>query len=264
MIKRSIKSNKKLISSPLPIIDNGDIQIDSTWVSATSTYNYMMKDPLLDWLKFHHSPIKTSSYKKVINESPDDNKSTNNFTSYIKQQGNIFEKKVMKLITKKFGQQRVAEIHGELDSRNPQKVQETLQAMIAGIPIIHGGVLHNHDNNTFGVPDILIRSDWMKFLVKELPLTAEEEVIPAPLLGDKWHYRVIDIKFTTLLLKADGMHLLNTAAFPAYKSQLLIYNWALGNLQGYAPDQVYILGRRWKYSNANGCHSNNSIMSLLN
>lgn len=257
------KSPKKIIKPNDGLIDN--IQqhniLDDTWISATSTYNYMMKDPLLDWLKLYHNSSPKQSHKNI---SFTDNKLTHNFTSYIMEQGNIFETKVMKLITKKFGPQRVAEIHGELSPKNPQKVQETLDAMNAGIPIIHGGVLHNHENKTFGIPDILIRSDWMKFLVKEHTLSADDEKIRAPnLISSEWHYRVIDIKFTSLLLKADGSHLLNTGSFPAYKSQLFIYNQALGLLQGYTPSQVYILGRKWKYSNAQGIFSNDSCFNKL-
>jgi len=231
------------------IYEDEKITIDNSWLSATSTYNYMMKDPLLDWLKQHHSSLvhKNREYKHVVNHSLEDKKTSCNFTSYIMEQGNIFEKKVMKLLTKKFGTKRVAEIHGELAPRDRSKVEQTLKAMKMGIPIIHSGVLHNPENKTFGIPDLLIRSDWMKFLVKTTPLSDILEKKSAPKLGKKWHYRVIDIKFTALLLRADAIHLLNVASFPAYKSQLLIYNLALGYMQGYTPDQVYILGRRWKY-----------------
>ena len=236
-------------------------RLDNSWISATSTYNYMMKDPLLDWLKHHHGSFthRHRQYRNIVNKSLEDSKSAYNFTSYIMEQGVIFEKKVMKLLTKKFESKRIATIHGELDPRNPEKVRETLEAMKSGIPIIHSGVLHNPTNKTFGIPDLLVRSDWMKFLVKEAPLSAQLEKKSAPKLeGSRWHYRVVDIKFTGLLLRADATHLLNAASFPAYKAQLLIYNWALGELQGYTPDQVYILGRRWRYTSKGETYTNNT------
>lgn len=40
------------------------------------------------------------------------------------EQGVSFEKKVMKLITKKFETNRIAEIYGELAPRDPKKVKE--------------------------------------------------------------------------------------------------------------------------------------------
>ena len=261
---------------------NEDEMLGEDWISATSTYNYMMKDPLLDWLKYHHGSFvhKHRKYRDVVNKCLEfsefrlgyskatshrleDNKSTYNFTSYIMEQGHEFERKVMKMITKKFAPERVAEIHGELDPRNPAKVQETLDAMKQGIPIIHSGVLHNHKNRTFGIPDLLVRSDWVKFLIDESPISAEDEIISALNLGVNWHYRVIDIKFTGLLLRANATHLLNAASFPAYKAQLLIYNWALGQLQGYTPNQVYILGRRWKYTAKGETYTGNACFDKL-
>lgn len=260
-------------------------RLDSSWIPATATYNYMMKDPLLDWLKRHdgslvHRPYRgiqknKGTQKKIqkgkgsqkskapVNNSLVETKSNYNFTAYIMEQGKIFEKKVMKLITKKFEPSRVIEINGELDSRNPQKVQETFDAMKKGIPIIHSGILHDPVNKTFGIPDLLVRSDWLKYLVDDAPLSAELETESAPNIGEDWHYRVVDIKFTGLLLRADGLHLLNSGSFPAYKAQLLIYNWALGHLQGYTPDQVYILGRRWKYTSHGEIFSGNSCFDRL-
>lgn len=237
--------------------------LDDSWISATSTYNYMMKDPLLDWLKHHHNSFvhRHRRYRELVNKSIEcvnEGKSSYNFTSYIMEQGHEFERKVMKLLTKKFGPERVVELHGEEAPRNPAKAEETFEAMKRGVPIIHSGVLHNHKNKTFGIPDLLVRSDWLKFLVNEAPISQKLETKSAPELGKKWHYCVVDVKFTGLLLRADATHLLNSASFPAYKAQLLIYNWALGELQGYTPDQVYILGRRWKYTARGETFSGNS------
>lgn len=225
--------------------------LDDTWLPATSTYNYMMKDPLLDWLKHHHGSLshKNRKYSKVVNECNVSDKSDYNFTRHIMRQGVKFEDKVMKLITKKFTPERVAEIHGELAPRDPKKYEETLEAMLKGVPIIHSGVLHDPEHKTFGIPDLLVRSDWIHFLVREPPHLLEEiAYIKAPKLNRQWHYCVIDIKFTALMLRADAGHLLNAASFPAYKAQLLVYNWALGYAQGYTPQQAYILGRRWRYT----------------
>ena len=222
------------------------------WISATSTYNYMMKDPLLDWLNYHY----TSSNHK------DSSKHTNtyNFTTYIMNQGIIFERKIVKFIIKKFGQDRFIEINGQDDPRNPAKFKQTIAAMKKGIPFIHSGVIHNKSNKTFGIPDLLVRSDWMCYLVND---DVECEDHPSPKLGVDWHYRVVDIKFTCLLLRSDGKHLLNSGSFPAYKAQLLIYNWGIGAIQGYTPDQVYILGRRWSYTTRGQIYTGDSCFDKL-
>lgn len=232
--------------------------IDSTWFSATSVFNYLMKDPLLDWLTYHSSPDRSID-NLVLEKSSSSTKRSlagrksplptdkYNFTQYLLEQGRAFEEEIMKILTRKFGTGRIAKINGDQNPRDPKKVQATLEAMKIGTPFIHSGVIHNSANHTFGIPDLLVRSDWLKFLVQTSPISEMEAMISAPAFKQKWHYRVVDIKFTTLLLRADGERILNAGAFPAYKAQLWIYNQGLGQLQQYTPPQTYILGRRWKF-----------------
>ena len=236
--------------------------LDNTWISATQIHNYIMKDPLLDWLKLYYSQF-SSSHSHYTYTQNSLSKSEYNFTSYIMEQGCIFEKKILKLLTKKFGSHRIASIKGETNPRDINKVKDTLKAMKKGYPIIHSGVLHNPKNKTFGIPDLLVRSDWFNYLIDQSPLTESMINISAKKLKTNYHYRVIDIKFTSLLLRADGLHLLNSGFFPAYKSQLLIYNQALSELQGYTPNQVYILGRQWKYTSKGESHNNNACFDKL-
>ena len=222
------------------------------WLSATSTYNYMMKDPVLDWYKYNHNT-------NIKNTKP----TKNNFKTFIMEQGNIFENKILKLIQKKLGKHNVVNINGNLLARDETKVKETLKMLKKGVPIIYSGVLHNHKTKTFGVPDILIRSDYLNRLIKT-PVMDEDEKINAPKLGHhKWHYRVIDIKYMTLALRSDGEHLLNGGCIPAYKVQLNIYNEALGELQGYTPPNAYILGRRWVYNKGGLQYHNNQCFDRL-
>lgn len=238
--------------------------LSEEYIPATATYNYMMKDPLLDWFKYHNHSLcdqlkevtnKNKKYHSLINST---SKNEYNFTQYMMDQGKEFERKIMKMIIKKFTPDRIREINGEEDPRNPSKFKETKKAMEEGVPIIHSGVLHNHKNKTFGIPDLLIRSDWLKYLVEESPIDKKDEKH-----NGKYYYVVVDIKFTGLLLRADATHLLNSASFPAYKAQLLIYNWALGQVQDYTPNQVYILGRRWKYTSKGETYTGNKCFEKL-
>ena len=48
-------------------------------------------------------------------------------------------------------------------------------------------------------------------------------------------------------MNSDGKTLRNSDSVPAYKSQILIYNLALGELQGYTPQQGWHLGK-WTYT----------------
>jgi len=127
-------------------------------------------------------------------------------------------------------------------------IKKTIDLMKNGVPIIHSAPVRNSKNHTHGIIDLLVRSDYLQRIVDDCPLTNEEQIIPSPTLGHDFHYVVIDVKFSTLPLRSDGRHLLNSGCYPAYKAQCLIYNNAIGNIQGYTPQYSYILGRRWKYT----------------
>lgn len=229
--------------------------LSESWLPATSTFNYVMKDPLLDWLKEHYLTFSTANPKFKTQEKE---KSPYDFTEYILEQGKIFERKVVEMLVGKFGQDRVVELNSEASPRNPEKAKQTLECMNKGIPIIHSGLVYNPANQTFGIPDLLVRSDWINLLVTIKPLGKSEEIKKAYKLKGKWHYRVIDIKYKCLSLRADQTHLLNSSAFPAYKSQLWINNAALGFVQGYTPNEAYILGRRWEFTSKGQRYFGNS------
>lgn len=240
------------------------------WVSATQTRNYLHKDPLIDWIEYNYSPFVTKNpkYTKKILSAVSGRKK-HNFTEFIMAQGNSFESAVIQLLCKKFGTDVVKSIGGELAPHSPEKVQETIDAMNIGIPFIHSGLLHNPSNQTYGIPDLLVRSDWIKNLVNISPIERKASKIKAPKLKTLsgkppgYHYRVVDIKFTTLNLRSDGKHILNSKSFPAYKSQLWIYNEALGRIQGYTPPEVYILGRRWNFTSKGECFNGPSCFDKL-
>jgi len=76
---------------------------------------------------------------------------------------------------------------------------------------------------------------------------------------NNYHYVVIDIKWSNMDLRADKIHIKNNPLMSANKSQLAIYNLALGNLQGYIPEKAYIMGKSWKCisSKTNGTRFDN-------
>jgi hypothetical protein len=221
------------------------------WLSATSTFNWFV-DPMLDWFKYSYYSNSNKTNKKGSTIVKD----------YLCQQGNSFEYDVIKLICTKMGKNVVnLNNHGDVSD---VKARETLKYMKEGKYVIFSGVLHDVKHKTYGIPDILIRSDVLNKLVVNDVLDIDEETINAPFLGkQKYHYRVIDIKYQTLQLRSDGIHLLNAGHMPSYKAQLLIYNQALGYTQGYEPQQTYILGRRWVSHQCNNVVYNDSCFDKL-
>jgi hypothetical protein len=129
--------------------------------------------------------------------------------------------------------------------RDYASVEQTVALMRNGQPIISQGVLWDETTRTYGAPDLLVRSDVLHELWPTA-LTAEDASAAAPGLdGGAWHYRVVDIKFTTLKFLKSGL-LGNSGSAPAYKAQVWIYNQALTRLQGYESPRAYLLGRSWE------------------
>jgi hypothetical protein len=216
----------------------------SNWISATATQNYF-NEPLLDWFKYAYEDDQGKQKGTKKGKRGTRKVDITNVNDYLCKQGNQFESGIVSLLCKKVGHKNIKKINCT-DAEDDHIAEETIKYMKKGIYVIFGGLLHNVKNKTYGIPDVLIRSDIINKIIVNPVIDIDTERINAPYLGkQKWHYRVIDIKFMTLSLKSDGEHLLNSGHIPSYKSQLNIYNQALGQLQGYTPGQAYLLGRRW-------------------
>lgn len=253
------------------------------WVSATAVKNYMFNDPLLDWLDRYYEENKVTLYETFINKNPVSKKRRKcNFTNdemsniddtmlnllgdksnlnILFNNGIEFENKVneeLKSISyikcKEHPGPKFVTVFTEADYHKhknrtdmkvmKQKMKETITYMNDGVPIISQAVLMNYDNHTYGIADLLVRADYVNefFTTK---LEDENLLVGAPNLKSNVHYRVIDIKWTTMTLCVNGLNLRNDNRMPAYKAQLAIYNSALGKIQGYTPTESYILSKAW-------------------
>jgi putative phage-type endonuclease len=274
----------------------------SKWISATQTRNYVIEDPLIDWLEYHgnqhtyeckvlrstenagciaqeelnenvtkiqtpdcesyRSPETVRANYDVGERFESDLRNSMLFSNFLKENGTKFEKYVMKELISKFPDD-ILIIANQYQARSLRKYEETAAAMRKGIPIIYHGVLHNHKNRTYGMPDLIVRSDWLNKIFSDPIISETSEKDKARYLkmptGKSWHYRIVDIKFTTLNLRADGKHLLKSSSVEAMKSQLYVYNMALQEMQGYNPAKAYIIGRKWNFkknsviSSGEGC-----------
>jgi hypothetical protein len=246
--KKNIKRKKKE-KEILNVNKKRKLDIDwSQWVSASKIRNYLLKDPLLDWLHLKKYPSTCSSTSSSSNFNSFQ-KNNNDFTSYILNKGIEYENTIIEIIKKKFSKYFI-QIGESYEARDNEKYQNTISAMVEGIPIIYQGVLHNEDNQTYGVPDLIVRSDYINKLTDEPSIGLDEEHISAPNFDNKcnYHYRIIDIKSCMLHLTANGINLLNSGSMSAYKGQLYIYTLAIGKIMGYIPPAAYILGKRWSFT----------------
>lgn len=225
------------------------------WVSATDTRNFLLQDPLLDWLDLHGE--KTGFHRDTDLTGYDPR---TDFTQFIFRKTREFEAAVIAHLKTLTSVATIATNPG--DARKFEKVQETFAAMEKGEPVIYQAVLWDAEHRTYGLPDLLIRSDELSRLFPNV-LTKEDAAEAAEdLKGARWHYRVVDIKFTTLNLLAGG-ELGNDDSARAYKAQLFIYNGALGRIQGYLPPVAYLMGRGWKQTRKGITNRGDSCMDRL-
>lgn len=193
------------------------------WITGTTVHNYILKDHLSDWIKLYGPQVSSNG----------------EMLEFLFSQGNKFEEKLVKEINKIIP---VVFISSRFSS-----VGRTIQQMEKGVPIIHSASLASQGLKLKGLADLIIRSDYINRLVPgTIPLSMETQGCR---MHPNFHYLIIDIKFSTLPLRADGEHILNSGRYKAYKSQVWLYTQIIGEIQGYTPSIAFIMGRGYTVSN---------------
>lgn len=223
------------------------------FISPSHLRNYLLKDPILDWLK-------------DSNACPNSQSSQKSFTSFIMEQGNKFETIVVDKIKQKFFNYFV---DMEKSPISYEKVEATIREMKKGTPIIYQGQLMNEEyklnqeiQKIYGIPDLIVRSDYVNKLVDAKILTKDQQATGSK-FSRRFHYVIIDIKFSTLPLCANGSNILNSGSFPAYKGQIYMYNYMLSKVQEYDPKKGYILGRGYRYKKQDNKYESKNSMDTL-
>src|SRR5947207_1741229 len=124
---------------------------DQPWITATSTFNYMLKDPLLDWLNLYGRGIQRKSTVPVCGKRKAESDTIpSTFAECIMKQGEVFETKVVERLERIFGS-KLESI--PVQQTHSARATQTIDAMNRGVHVIHGGMLVNTKNNTYGIPD---------------------------------------------------------------------------------------------------------------
>ena len=228
--------------------------LSEDWVAASKTRNFALNDPVLDYCRAFNVKDFDDKPKKMINNFEPSSKierkdkdieDTSSFIDFLLTSGNKFEENIVDILQKKFEGEFI-KICNSIDSRNMKHFDKTIEEMKKGTPIIHQAVMYNFQHKVFGSADLLIRSDYLNKITDCEVLNKDEEFINAPLFKNKnYHYRVIDIKCSKLHLNTDSKTIRNNVNIKPFKTQIAIYNMALGEMQGYLPDQSYIIGNGW-------------------
>ena len=174
------------------------------WVSAGRTRNWMLDDPLLDWLQLYG---KNRDY--IPKKELDDYNKDLDFLEFLFDRGREFEAGILRLFRERHDVTTVARDYRDMLSVD--KAEETFEAKSRGAPIIYQAVLWDAHNMNYGSPDFLVRSDVLRLLFPEC-ISEQGAVTSGPDLGaNPWHYLVVDTKFTTLHLERDQERIFDTS-----------------------------------------------------
>lgn len=214
------------------------------WVSAGATRNWCRRNELIDWLDLYGTSrgfvpdVMRAGYDERLD-----------FGRWLSEQGQRFEATVLAHLATQVG---LTTIPGDrTDARSPRAALETWRAMQRGDSAIAQGVLRDPQSRMYGKVDLIVRSDVLSRMCVDAFAGDDDPHAPAPALdGAPFHYRIVDVKFTTLGLLKDGG--LSTSTDLATCAQVWAYNAALGRLQGFVPPYAYVVGRAWRQGQERG------------
>lgn len=202
----------------------------SKWINATDVKNYILNDPILDWLNiygdYHERDANGDFNCYVINKEIE-------FINYIIENN----------IIKNFSNE-VSIIAHKNEKFSIEKYYQTIGEMIKGTPIIIQGLLHNKINNTYAIPNIIIRVDYLK---KIIPIDFFQNDFSKK-TDINYDYRVVNIKNISFELKDDNM-IKNNPNVSIAKAEAIICNEALNPILGHIPQYVYLIGKKYKCDN---------------
>jgi hypothetical protein len=211
------------------------------WVAAGSVRNWCHEDLLVDWL---------SEYGEQHGFRRDDQlpgyDRAFDLARYLMDQGRRFEQAVLVDLQQRWPVTRIATRPDE--ARSLAAAEATWDAMKNGAPVIASGVLRDPERRTYGVADLLVRSDVLGELCPDA-FVGDQLELPVAAMRHGRHYRIVDVKFSTLhLLKDGGLGADSIGAM----TQAWIYNEALGRIQGFTPPAAYVAGRAWRQGGERG------------
>lgn len=193
------------------------------YVSASSIVNFTKDNGLADWLLMYGS---LNGYN-IINVS--------GYRSESAQKGIRHEAVIIAGIRK---ENEVVQVCYDMpdDAYRMDRIKQTRDLMEAGTPVIYQGVIYSEMEGMIGVPDLLIRGDYLdKVLKVKAPAFSSNSS-----LAKGYIYYVCDIKSKNIKLNANEQ-VSNSREFTYIKTQLTIYNICLKATQTVYSTTAYIL-----------------------
>jgi len=196
----------------------------SPYISATEFENFICNDPLCDWLsiilpkKDELHPFQSLFNKGIHHEAE--------VIYQLRKKFNIELIKLSSLTTSR----EYDEYHQQIDFKT------TIDAMKRGDTIIYSAFIVSEKNELRGIPDLLVRNDYMKKYF-DIDVPQEESIFGS------YYYIPIEIKYSTLHFDKSNQTLLNINRTKIYKTQLYVYSQILSDIQGTIPCCSFIIGK---------------------
>ena len=175
-------------------------------------------------LSFLYSVKKRHSTRNVDNGK---------FVSFLMNKGNEFEDAVIDIIRSRLTENDVKIVPRGI---NDNTINMTKDYIRDRVPVICQGSLRDETIGVQGKPDLLIWSEYIPKIFDNIEIPEE----PC--------YLVFDVKYTTILLRADGKHMTNDKDMLYYKTQCYLYTYMLNQLQpDVSPSMAYIIPKNYTY-----------------
>jgi hypothetical protein len=232
----SLSVAKRTRSSQKPVVKK--FSEKDEYVSASEFENFCENDLLSDWfsvlaknymLEYKHSDNLEFLFKKGIDH-----------------ENNIVEKlrEITGLLLEKNTSVNTSRDYNTVGKSIEKKdIDRTFHSMTIGDPIIYSSFICDKKDKIRGIPDLLIRNDYLPIIFKNFKNPDEDDQKLESYFG-KYYYVPVEIKFSTVELAADKVHILNKGRMRIYKTQLFAYCKILQEIQGVLPKFSLIIGKR--------------------
>jgi hypothetical protein len=194
------------------------------WISATEFENFISEDKFCDWIT---SPIRPIEHP----------------LSFLFQKGCEYEEKVINILRSKthLPLEKQSTLKTSRDytdvSLQEHDLQKVIDCMTKGDKIIYSGYIESKKENLRGIPDLLIRNDYISTIFSSLDEDFKDD-------SKKPYYIPVEIKFSTIHLDRSEKYILNIDRMKIYKTQLFAYCKILEEIQGVLPSKALIIGKR--------------------
>ena len=243
-ILKVIESINQPISKRTRLNQPSIIKVDDKtedYISATEFENFCENDLISDWF----SVIS----KKVMINTPDHSETLKFlFEKGINHEDNIINKlrEITNLPLEKHTSVKTSREYDTVSKYIEKKdYDRVILSMKNNEPIIYSGYICDKKEKLRGIPDLLVRTDYIDTIFPDLDDSIKENFEKHNLENKvDYHYVPVEIKFSTVELASGNKYMLNKGRMKIYKTQLYTYSKILQEIQGVFPRHAFIIGKR--------------------